>query len=305
MSIATWIYHGVNFLPFFGLVFFNSEIAAYVHTRFEAGDTFTGNVIDYSGFVAAFLWLLVSEKLDLSEKAYMFFDSRQDPLGYVAGAEGYSEASWERFSGAPATQFAILKLPGETNKSEEFSSPRCGVLLAFLDTFFVCVPHGLTYSLEIDYSSENNSVSMTLSEGDCGVYFSFSELEESDLLFSSLSKLSTIEERSRYLKMILSSAAYPTTRIGPDNVLITEISDQSISGVRGISYDARVTKPEDQTLFYQKRCLYLEISKKHYEVELFVDNDTCSEDLLAFSKATLSSAAVRQGVFLGQYAAFR
>ena len=146
---------------------------------------------------------------------------------------------------------------------------------------------------------------MTLSEGDCGVYFSFSELEESDLLFSSLSKLSTIEERSRYLKMILSSAAYPTTRIGPDNVLITEISDQSISGVRGISYDARVTKPEDQTLFYQKRCLYLEISKKHYEVELFVDNDTCSEDLLAFSKATLSSAAVRQGVFLGQYAAFR
>lgn len=103
--------------------------------------------------------------------------------------------------------------------------------------------------------------------------------------------------------MSLAAAADPTTRIGPDNVLITEISDQSISGIRLISYDASVTKPDDQTLLYQKRCLYLEISKKHYEIDLFVDDD-CSEDLLAFSNAILRSVALRQGVFLGQYAAF-
>lgn len=304
MSVANLAYHALTFLPVFGLIFFNSEIAAFVHSQLEPGDTFIRHVADYSGFVAAFFWFLVNERLDLSEKAYVLIHSRQNPLEYVVGAEGYSEASWERFSGAPATRFALLELPGEANESEEFCSPNCGVLLAFLDTFFVCIPESQNYSLETDYASENNSVSMTLSEGDCGVYLAFSEVEESESFFPNLSKLSTEEERSSYLKMSLAAAADPATRVGPDNVLIKEISDQSISGIRGISYDARVTKPDDQTLFYKTRCLHLEISKKYYEIDLFVDDD-CSEDLLAFSNVILRSVAVRQGVFLGQYAAFR
>ena len=304
MIVGIWIYHALTFLPIFGPIFFNNEIAEFVHSQFELGATPLVDVANYSGFLAALLWFLINERLDLSEKAYVFIHSRQDPLEYAEGAEGYLEAGWERFAGAPAPQFAMLELPGETNKSEEFSNPRCGVLLALLDTFFVCVPEGQTYSLEIDYASENNSVSMTLSEGDCGVYFSFSEVEESESLFLNLLKLSTEQERSRYLKMSLAAAADPTTRIGPDNVLITEMSDQSISGIRGMSYGARLTKPDDQTLIYQTRCLHLEISKQHYEIDLFFDDD-CSEDLLAFSNAILRSVAVRQGVFLGQYAAFR
>jgi hypothetical protein len=302
MRVATWVYHAITFLPFLGLIYFNSEIAAFVHSRFESSNTFIGDVVDLSGIVAGLLWLLINERLDLSEQAYVFIHSRQDPLEYAEGAEGYSEASWERFSGAPATQFSMLQLPGETNKSEEFSTPGYGVLLALLDIFFVCVPKSDKYSLNIDYANENNLVLMTLSEGDVFVYINFSELEESESLFRNLSPLSTEEERSRYLKI---SLAATTSRVWPEDVLITGISDQSFSGIRGISYDARVTKPEDQALFYHKRSLHLEINKRHYEIELYVDDDACSEGLLAFSNAILRAVVVRQGVFLGQYAAFR
>lgn len=304
MMVGIWIYHALTFLPIFGLIFFNSEIAEFVHSQFELGATLLGDVANYSGFLAALLWFLINDRLDLSEKAYVFILSRQDPLEYAEGAEGYLGAGWERFAGAPATQFAMLELPGETNKSEEFSNPRCGALLAVLDTFFICVPENQKFSLEIDYAIENTSVYVTLSEGERGVKLSFSELEEPESLFPSLSKPSTEEELSRYLKMSLAAAADPSAGVGPDDVFINEITDQSISGIRGISYDARIIKPDDQTVFYQMRCLQLAADGNHYEIKFF-DDAACSEDLLVFSSALLRAVAVRQGVFLGQYAAFR
>lgn len=300
MIVGIWIYHALTFLPIFGLIFFNSEIAEFIHSQFDLGATLFGDFANYSGFVAALLWFLINDKLDLSEKAYVFIHSRQDPLEYAEGSEAYSEASWVRFIGASATQFAMLDLPGESNKSEEFASPSCGVLIALLDTFFVCIPESESYSLKIDYANDNNSVFMTVSEGDVSVYFCFSELEESESLFSDLGQLSTEEERSKYLEMSLAAAS---RRIKPDDVLISGTYDQSISGIRGIYYDARVINPEDQTLVYHKYSTHLEIKQRYYEIDLHVDDDACSEGLLAFSTAILRAVVVRQGVFLGQYTA--
>lgn len=73
MIVGIWIYHALTFLPIFGLIFFNNEIAEVVHSQFELGATLLGDVANYSGFVAALLlWFLINDRLDFRSPHHSF-----------------------------------------------------------------------------------------------------------------------------------------------------------------------------------------------------------------------------------------
>ena len=165
MNIANWISYLALFGPFFALIFFNSVIAYQLHSAFDASGPILGLIAEAPGFLGAAFWLLLAERVNVADRVYTSIERLQHPLDYVLGADGYSSAKWKRFVSAPATKFAMLDLPGEQENSSEFCKPRHGVALAFLDTFFLCLPAQTDFEIEVDYAAEANNAWLTISDG--------------------------------------------------------------------------------------------------------------------------------------------
>lgn len=303
MNIANWISYLALFGPFFALIFFNSVIAYQLHSAFDASGPILGLIAEAPGFLGAAFWLLLAERVNVADRVYTSIERLQHPLDYVLGADGYSSAKWKRFVSAPATKFAMLDLPGEQENSNEFCKPRHGVALAFLDTFFLCLPAQTDFEIEVDYAAEAKNAWLTISDGADELILSFSESSSSETHSGTALLLNSHEERIKHLKLMLANAADGSYGIEPSDVAISNLSAQTVMGMSSLSYSAIVTNASDGEIFYATRCLYLGGNEKCFEINLFGE-ELCGERLKNFALKLSSSVVMKEGAFLGQFSAF-